>query len=82
MQTDEGHKLEALIKKAISDLELTTSEYEEIMAQANADGHVDSDEWKLLTDFKRRGAEGVRLERKQGKAGEDHKKSQPAEYSR
>jgi hypothetical protein len=39
-------------------------------------------EWKLLTDIRRRGDDGVRRERKQRKAGEDRKKSQPAENSR
>lgn len=38
-------------------------------------------QWKLLTDVKRRGAEGVRVERKRSKVGRD-KKRQPGEYSR
>ena len=48
---EEGHKLKKLIKKAIADLELTTSEYEEIMAQAHADGQVDEDEQQLLHEL-------------------------------
>ena len=47
----EGHALGELIKKAIADLELTTSEYEEIMAQAYSDGTIDSDEQRLLHEL-------------------------------
>ncbi|MEJ2718888.1 MAG: hypothetical protein P8182_17450 [Deltaproteobacteria bacterium] len=39
-------------------------------------------QWKLLTDVKRRGVEGVRVERKQGTVGADKNKSQSAGYLR
>jgi hypothetical protein len=39
-------------------------------------------EWKLLTDVKRRGDRQVRRQTRPGKAGENKKKSQPAEYTR
>jgi DnaJ-domain-containing protein 1 len=48
---EEGHKLQKLIKQAIADLELTTSEYEEIMAQAHSDGQIDPDEARLLHEL-------------------------------
>ena len=51
MKHTEGRKLEALIKKAIDDSELTMSEYEEILAQAHSDGHVDADEQALLHEL-------------------------------
>jgi hypothetical protein len=57
--TEEGHKLEKLIKKAIADLEITMSEYEEIMAQAHADGHVDDDEQRLLHELNALIADGT-----------------------
>ena len=49
--TKEGHKLQELIKKAIDDSELTMSEYEEILAQAHGDGHVDKDEESMLHEL-------------------------------
>ena len=45
---DSGGKLAAIIKKAIDDLEITTTEYQEILAQVNEDGVVDSEEQRLL----------------------------------
>ncbi|UCD31092.1 MAG: hypothetical protein JSW04_01640 [Desulfobacterales bacterium] len=39
---DTGEKLAQLIKKAINDCELTTSEYNEILALADKDGIIDS----------------------------------------
>lgn len=53
VQTAEAQKLEVLILKAIDDLELTVSEYDGIMAQANADGQIDPDEAKLLSELQR-----------------------------
>ncbi len=47
-ETEEGIKLETLILKAIDDLELDDAEYQEIMAQANADGQIDPHEKQLL----------------------------------
>jgi DnaJ-domain-containing protein 1 len=58
-QNAESNKLEELILRAIDDLELTKSEYEEIMAQANADGKIDPDEAHLLTELQRLINEGV-----------------------
>ena len=46
--SEEGNKLAALIKKAIDDLEVTSAEYQEIMAQAHADGVVDAEEQRML----------------------------------
>jgi hypothetical protein len=43
-----SEKLANLIKKAMEDLEITASEYQEILNQANADGHIDPGEEKLL----------------------------------
>jgi len=43
-----GGKLAERIKKAIADLELTDSEYQEILDQAYEDHHIDSQERKLL----------------------------------
>lgn len=42
------HQLANLIKKAIDDLELTTTEYQAILAQAHDDGSVSSEEQQLL----------------------------------
>ena len=43
-----GDRLSKLIKKAIRDLVVTNEEYDEIMAEAAADGVVDSQETALL----------------------------------
>ncbi|HQO81913.1 MAG TPA: hypothetical protein PKW48_12715, partial [Deltaproteobacteria bacterium] len=43
-----GKKLEEIIKKAIEDHVITTSEYEEIIAMANEDGVIDAHERVLL----------------------------------
>ena len=52
MQTGEsGAKLAEMIKKAIRDLELTDSEFDQIMAIANEDSHVDSQEQALLSQL-------------------------------
>ncbi len=45
---DTGSKLAEKIKKAIQDCELTTTEYNDILAQANEDGIIDSQEQNLL----------------------------------
>jgi len=45
---ESGKKLADMIKKAIQDCELTTSEYNEILALADADGVIDSQEKNLL----------------------------------
>lgn len=59
MYTKEGTKLGALIKKAIDDSELTTSQYEEILAQAHSDGHIDKDEETLLHELNEMIANGT-----------------------
>lgn len=46
--TGSGKKLADLIKKAIDDGEITTKEYDEILAQANADMQIDPEEKALL----------------------------------
>ncbi len=43
-----GAKLNEMIKKAIRDCEVTTTEYNEILALADADGVIDSQEQNLL----------------------------------
>ncbi len=57
--TSEGKKLETLIKKAIEDLEITASEYEEIIAQANEDGQIDPDEARLLHELHQLISDGI-----------------------
>ncbi len=52
MQSGEsGEKLSELIKKAIRDLELTDSEFEQIMAMANEDGKIDAQEQAQLSQL-------------------------------
>ena len=46
-----GGKLAGMIKKAIDDGKLTNSEYEAILALADADGVVDSQEKRLLAQL-------------------------------
>ncbi|HIJ90109.1 MAG: hypothetical protein OEV89_05015 [Desulfobulbaceae bacterium] len=43
--------LKELINHAISDLEITPSEYQQIMDHANDDGHIDKEEQALLAQF-------------------------------
>jgi hypothetical protein len=50
-KADSSEKLTKLIKKAMNDLEITASEYQEILDQVYADGHVDSGEQKLLQEL-------------------------------
>lgn len=54
-----GGKLADLIKKAISDLELTETEYQEILAVVHEDDHVDSQEAKLLAQLHQLVANGT-----------------------
>ncbi|OGR06303.1 MAG: hypothetical protein A2511_09535 [Deltaproteobacteria bacterium RIFOXYD12_FULL_50_9] len=44
-------KLKEIMNHAISDLEITPSEYQQIMDHANADGHIDKEEETLLAQF-------------------------------
>ena len=46
-----GAKLSELIKKAIDDHELSNTEYESILALANADGVIDPQERGLLAEL-------------------------------
>jgi uncharacterized membrane protein YebE (DUF533 family) len=43
--------LKELIGAAISDLEVTPAEYQQIMDHAQADGHLDKEETALLAQF-------------------------------
>jgi len=43
--------LKELINHAISDLEITPSEYKQIMDYAHDDGHIDKEEQALLAQF-------------------------------
>ena len=43
--------LKELINAAISDLEITPQEYQQIMDHAHADGHLDKEETALLEQF-------------------------------
>jgi hypothetical protein len=45
---DTGGKLSDLIKGAIEDCQVTASEYNEILALAAEDGHIDAQEQQLL----------------------------------
>lgn len=47
-----GGKLAERIKKAIADLELTDTEYQEILDQAYEDDHIDPQERKLLAHLR------------------------------
>ncbi|MBU0987558.1 MAG: hypothetical protein KKH68_09925 [Proteobacteria bacterium] len=46
-----GEKLAEMIKKAISDCELTTTEYNQILSTADEDGIIDSQERNLLNQL-------------------------------
>ena len=51
--TRSGLKLRDVIEKAINDLVITNSEYEEIMKVASKDGMVDDHEQSLLGQLQR-----------------------------
>jgi hydroxylamine reductase (hybrid-cluster protein) len=57
--TKEGMKLSELIRKAIDDLELTTSEYEEILRTAGEDSVIDAHEKQLLSQLQEMIANGT-----------------------
>jgi hypothetical protein len=46
-----AEKLADMIKKAIADCEITSSEYDEIMKIANEDKHIDPQEQSLLNQL-------------------------------
>ena len=49
--SDSAVRLADMIKKAIADCEISTSEYNDIMKIANEDQHIDNQEQKLLTQL-------------------------------
>lgn len=49
--SESAAKLADMIKKAISDCEITTAEYDAIMKIANADQHIDQQEQTLLNQL-------------------------------
>lgn len=57
--TKEGMELSELIKKAIDDLELTTTEYETILREAGKDKHIDAHEKQLLSQLQEMIANGT-----------------------
>jgi hypothetical protein len=57
--TTPGEKLAELIKKAIDDCEITTTEYNAILAQANEDKVIDADERVLLQQLQEMIANGT-----------------------
>ncbi|HON79446.1 MAG TPA: hypothetical protein PK544_13220 [Spirochaetota bacterium] len=46
-----GKQLADMIKHAIDDCQITTTEYEKILMLANEDGHIDSQEQRLLSNL-------------------------------
>jgi uncharacterized membrane protein YebE (DUF533 family) len=46
-----GRKLLEKIRSAMDDLEITATEYRQIIEQAHADGHVDAEERAILAQF-------------------------------
>ena len=54
-----GMELADVIRKAISDCEITASEYNEILQVANADQHIDKQEQQLLSQLQQMIANGT-----------------------
>lgn len=59
MLSTEAAKLKGMIEKAIEDHEITTSEYERILALAHWDSHVDAQERRLLAQLQELIASGM-----------------------
>ena len=59
LNAEPGRKLGELISKAIKDLELTTSEHQQIVALAHADGTIDPQERQLLGQLQEMIANGT-----------------------
>lgn len=59
MLSKEAEKLKVMIDKAIEDHELTTTEYEKILALANADMKIDPQERQLLAQLQELLTSGV-----------------------
>jgi methionine synthase II (cobalamin-independent) len=57
--SDSAGDLKKLIKHAIEDLEVTPTEYQQIMDCALTDGHIDKEEQALLTQFQTMIANGT-----------------------
>lgn len=51
MLSSEAAKLKVMIDKAIEDHQITTTEYEKILALANADMQIDAQERQLLAQL-------------------------------
>lgn len=51
MASSEAVRLKAMIEKAIEDHQITTTEYEKILAIANADMKIDPEEQRLLAQL-------------------------------
>lgn len=51
MTKQSGQKLLEKVKHAMEDLEITVTEYREIMDQAHKDGHIDAQERAILSQF-------------------------------
>ena len=49
--SDSAARLADMIKKAIADCEISTTEYNDIMKIANEDQHIDNQEQKLLSQL-------------------------------
>lgn len=49
--TGAGHRLAEMIRHAMDDMEITGTEYRQIMDLAHEDGHVDAAERALLAQF-------------------------------
>lgn len=54
-----GHKLLEKVKHAMDDMEITATEYREIMDQAHADGHIDAQERAILAQFNQMISDGT-----------------------
>lgn len=59
MLSKEAAKLKEMIEKAIEDQVVTTTEYEKILALANADMVIDAQERRLLAELQEMIASGV-----------------------
>lgn len=46
-----GHRLLEKVKHAMEDMEITATEYREIMDMAHEDGHIDPQERAILAQF-------------------------------
>ncbi|HWR98793.1 MAG TPA: hypothetical protein VN317_10270 [Candidatus Methanoperedens sp.] len=54
-----GHRLLEKVKHAMDDLEVTATEYREIMEMAHADGHIDKQERAILEQFNKMITDGT-----------------------